>query len=238
MAGTKVAYSAENVEFVGTVFTPAGSGPAPGVLVAHESPGITRHTLDAAERLAELGFVALATDYQGGGQVVEDREEMMRRYAWFMADPDHIRARLEAALNALRDQPRVDGGRLAAVGYCYGGTAVLELARGGADLKAVVGFHSGLGTARPQDASAITGPVLVQIGADDPVIPPDQRAAFEREMTAAGVDWRMVVYGRTGHSFTNPEADSWGMPGFGYQADSDRRAWTAMKDLFAEAGLL
>ena len=143
-----------------------------------------------------------------------------------------------AALEALTAQPRVNAWRLAAVGYCYGGTAALELARGGADLKAVVGFHSGLGTAKPEDAKAIKGKVLVQIGADDPVIPADQRAAFEQEMTAAGVDWRMALYGRTGHSFTNPEADTWGMPGFAYQADSDRRSWALMRDHFHEAGLL
>jgi len=238
MAGTKVAYSAEGVEFIGTVFAPAGSGPAPGVLVAHELPGIAPHTLDAAERLAGLGFVALATDYQGGGEAVTDRDEMMRRFAGFMADPSDIRARLGAALDALKAQPRVDAGRLAAVGYCYGGTAALELARGGADLKAVVGFHSGLDTARPQDAANIKGKVLVQIGADDPVIPPDQRAAFEQEMTAGGVDWRTIVYGRTGHSFTNPEADTWGMPGFAYHPESDRRSWQAMQDLFGETGLL
>lgn len=238
MAGTKVAYSAEGVEFVGTVFTPAGSGPAPGVLVAHESPGITQHALDAAERLSQLGLVALAADYQGGGVALTDREEMMRRYGWFMADPSHIRARLQSALETLLAQPRVDPGRIAAVGYCYGGTAVLELARGGADLKAVVGFHSGLQTARPQDASAIKAKVLVQIGADDPVIPADQRIAFEQEMTAGGVDWRMQVFGRTGHSFTNPEVDAYGLPGFSHQADSDRRSWAAMKDLFGEVGLL
>ena len=238
MSGIKVAYSAEGVEFVGTLFLPKGSGKAPGVLVAHESPGVTGHTLDAAERLAGLGFAALATDYQGGGQVVTDRDEMMRRFAWFMEDPSHIRARMGAALEALTAQPRVNAWRLAVVGYCYGGTAALELARGGADLKAVVGFHSGLGTARPQDAAAIKGKVLVQIGADDPVIPADQRTAFEQEMTAAGVDWRMAVYGRTGHSFTNPEADTWGMPGFAYQADSDRRSWALMRNHFHEAGLL
>lgn len=238
MTGTKVAYSAEGVDFIGTVFVPLGSGPAPGVLVAHESNGITRHTLDAAERLAGLGFVALTVDYQGGGISLTDRDEMMRRYAWFMADPSHIRTRLEAARAVLLAQPRVDASRVAAVGYCYGGTAVLELARSGADLKAVVGFHSGLQTARPQDASAIRAKVLVQIGADDPVIPPDQRTAFEQEMTASGVDWRMVVYGNTGHSFTNPEIDAYGLPGFRYQAESDRRSWAAMKDLFAETGLL
>lgn len=238
MAGTKVAYSAEGVEFIGTVFTPAGTGPAPGVLVAHESPGITQHTLDAAERLAGLGFVALTVDYQGGGVPLTDRDEMMRRYAWFMADPSHIRVRLQTAMQTLLEQPRVDPGRMAAVGYCYGGTAVLELARGGADLKAVVGFHSGLQTARPQDAAAIKAKVLVQIGADDPVIPAEQRIAFEQEMTAAGIDWRMVVYGKTGHSFTNPEIDAYGLPGFSYQPDSDGRSWAAMKDLFSEVGLL
>lgn len=238
MAGTKVAYSAEGVDFVGTLFLPKGSGKAPGVLVAHESPGITGHTLDAAERLAGLGFVALATDYQGGGQALTDREEVMRRYAWFMEDPSHIRARMGAALEALSAQPRVNAWRLAAVGYCYGGTAALELARAGADLKAVVGFHSGLDTARPQDASAIKGKVLVQIGADDPVIPAEQRIAFEQEMTAGDVDWRMVVYGKTAHSFTNPEIDAYGLPGFAYHADSDRRAWAVMRDLFAEAGLV
>jgi dienelactone hydrolase len=238
MAGTKVAYSAEGVEFVGTVFTPAGSGPAPGVLVAHESPGITQHTLDAAERLAGLGFVALTVDYQGGGVPVTDRDEMMRRYAWFMADPSHIRTRLTTAMATLLAQPRVDPARIAAVGYCYGGTAVLELARGGADLKAVVGFHSGLQTTRPQDAQAIKAKVLVQIGADDPVIPAEQRLAFEQEMNAGGVDWRMQVFGKTGHSFTNPEIDAYGLPGFSYQADSDRRSWAAMVDLLGEVGLL
>jgi dienelactone hydrolase len=234
MAGVKVAYRAEDIEFVGTLFTPKGTGPAPGVLVAHESPGVTHHTLDAAERLSKLGFVAMTVDYQGGGQVLEDREEVMRRFAWFMEDPGHIRARMSAALEALTAQPRVVPTRVAAVGYCYGGTAALELARAGADLKAVVGFHSGLATAQPQDAANIRGKVLVQIGADDPVIPPDQRQGFEQEMTAAGVDWRMVVYGKTGHSFTNPDADGWGLPGFAYQPDSDRRSWQAMRELFAE----
>ncbi|MCI3133021.1 dienelactone hydrolase family protein [Phenylobacterium aquaticum] len=238
MTGIEVRYAAEDIEFVGTLFLPSGSGPAPGVLVAHESPGITQHTLDAAQRLAALGFVALATDYQGGGQVVTDRDETMRRYVRFMADPAHIQARLGSALQALKAQPRVDATRLAAIGFCYGGTGVLELARKGAELRAVVGFHSGLGTARPEDSSRIKAKVLVHIGCDDPVIPLDQRNAFEADMTAGGVDWRMTVYGRTGHSFTNPEADSWGMPGFAYQADSNARAWRATEDLLRETGLI
>jgi dienelactone hydrolase len=206
----------------------------PGVLVAHESPGRTEHVHSAADRLAALGYVAFAVDYQGEGQVVSDRDEMMRRYAAFMADPTGIRLRMAAALQVLRGHPLVDTGRMAAIGYCYGGTASLELARAGAELKAVVGFHSGLGTARPQDAAAIRAKVLVCVGSADPVIPPEQRAAFEAEMTAAGVDWRLNLYGGAGHSFTNPAIDAMGMPGFRYDASADRRSWRAMLDLFDE----
>lgn len=238
MDGARVTYTAEGIEFVGTLFEPAGSGPAPGVIVAHESPGVTEHTLAAARRLAGQGFVALATDYQGGGQVVTDREELMRRYGMFMADPSHIQARLGAALEAVKAHPRVDASRLAAVGFCYGGTGVTELARTGADLKAVVGFHSGLATTRPQGSAKIRGKVLMHIGVDDPTVPADQRAAFEADMGAAGVDWRLMVYGRTVHSFTNPDADSWGMPGFAYHPDSEARAWRATEDLMREVGLV
>lgn len=230
----EIAYEADGVRMIGQLAVGAGDQKRPGILVAHESPGVTRHVTDIARRLAELGYVAFALDYQGGGVALTDREEVMRRYQVFMADPASIRARTGAALEVLRNHPLVDADRLAFIGYCYGGTAALELARSGAELKAVVGFHSGLATVRPQDAANIRGKVLVCIGADDPVIPADQRLAFEREMTAAKVDWRLNLYGGTGHSFTNPEADAWGMPGFAYNADSDRRSWAAMLDLFGE----
>lgn len=235
MARTDVAYSADGADMIGRLYVPDGSGARPGILVAHESPGLTGHTEAICERLAALGYVALAVDYQGGGVAVTDREEMMRRYQRFMADPAHIRARMGAALEALLASAPVDPARVAATGYCYGGTAALELARSGADLKAVVGFHCGLTTVRPEDAKAIRGKVLVNIGADDPVVPAEQRVAFEAEMTAAGVDWRLNLHGGTGHSFTNPQADSWGMPGFSYGAAADQRSWRAMLDLFDES---
>lgn len=230
----QIAYEADGVRMIGQLAVGAGSHKRPGILVAHESPGVTGHVTDIAQRLADLGYVAFALDYQGGGVPVTDRDEMMRRFAAFMADPSSIRARTGAALDVLRAHPLVDTGRLAFIGYCYGGTAALELARSGADLKAVVGFHSGLATVRPQDAANIKGKVLVCIGADDPVIPADQRQAFEQEMTAAKVDWRLNLYGGTAHSFTNPEIDAYGMPGFAYNAESDRRSWAAMLDLFGE----
>ncbi len=234
MDGIATPYEADGAAMIGRLFEPAGDGPAPVVLVAHESPGITGHTLDAARRLAARGCLALAVDYQGGGQVVTDRAEMMRRYERFMSDPAFIRVRMGAALAALLAHPRADKSRVAAIGFCYGGTAALELARGGADLNCAVGCHCGLGTARPQDAGAIKGRVLVCIGADDPVVPADQRTAFEAEMGAGGFDWRLNLYGGTGHSFTNPEADTWGMPGFAFHAANNARAWRALDDLFDE----
>ena len=234
MALQSMAYEADGVRMIGQLAAGPGDHRRPGVLIAHESPGVTRHVTDVAERLADLGYVAFALDYQGGGVPVTDRDEMMRRFQAFMADPNHIRTRTAAALDVLTADPRVDASRLAFIGYCYGGTAALELARSGADLKAVVGFHSGLGTARPQDAANIKAKVLVCIGADDPVIPPEQRLAFEQEMTAGKVDWRINVYGGTVHSFTNPDIDAMGLPGFTYNAASHRRSWAAMRDLFAE----
>ena len=173
-------------------------------------------------------------DYIGGGEVLAGMEQVMGRLGPLMSDPLATRALGQAGLDILTGHDRVDTLRLAAIGYCFGGTMSLELARGGADLKAVVGFHSGLATARPEDASNIVGKVLVCIGTEDPLIPPDQRADFEAEMRAGGVDWRMNLLGGAGHSFTNPDAGALGVPGIEYHEPSARRSWAAMLDLFAE----
>ena len=173
-------------------------------------------------------------DYHGDGKPLADPADGRPRIAAWLADPTGIRARATAALDVLKAQKEVDAARLAAIGYCFGGTTALELARAGCDLKAIVGFHSGLATARPQDAKNIKGKVLVCIGADDPIIPPEQRAGFEAEMKAAGCDWRLQLYGGAGHSFTNPAADSRGMKGFFYREATDRRSWNAVVELFNE----
>lgn len=235
MKTEEIVYEADGVRMIGTLVSPDSlSGKVPGVLVCHEGPGLNDHARDIAARLAEAGYVAFAMDYHGGGQPLTDMGETMKRIMAWMADPTGIRARATAALGVLKGAAGVDTGRLAAIGYCFGGTTALELARQGEDLKAVVGFHSGLGTARPQDAGAIKGRVLVQIGADDPIIPPQQRLDFEKEMTAGGVDWRMILYGRAGHSFTNPLVDQLGRAGFAYDRSADQRSWRAMIDLFDE----
>src|SRR5262245_7280722 len=158
----------------------------------------------------------------------------MDRLGPLLGDPDRIRALAQAGLDVLLAQPETDPDRLAAIGFCFGGTMVLELARSGADLKAVVGFHSGLATSRPEDARNIRGSVLVCIGAEDPIVPAEQRRAFEEEMRAAGVDWRMHLHGGAKHSFTNERAGQFGMPGIEFHQPTDERSWRAMIDLFDE----
>jgi dienelactone hydrolase len=162
---------------------------------------------------------------------------VMERLGPLMGDPDRIRSLGQAGLDVLLAQPQVDATRVALIGFCFGGTMALELARGGANVKAVIGFHSGLGTSRPQDASNITAKVLVCIGSEDPMIPAAQRSEFEAEMRAGGVDWQMNLYGGAVHSFTNPNAGEAGMAGVAYHKLTDDRSWRAMLDLFAEVGM-
>lgn len=235
MRTQNIEYQADGVRMIGQyVVDDARRGPRGGVLVCHEGPGLTDHTKKIATRLAGLGYAAFAMDYHGEGKPLADPTQTMARLGPWMADPTGIRKRALAALDVLKAQKEVDPARLAAIGYCFGGTTALEIGRSGADIKAIVGFHSGLATARPQDAAAIKGKVLVCIGADDPIIPPEQRAAFEAEMKSAGVDWRLQLYGGAGHSFTNPASDARNMKGFFYHEATDRRSWNAMIELFNE----
>jgi dienelactone hydrolase len=207
-------------------------GRRPAVLVCHEGGGLTEHAKISARRLAELGYVAFALDYFGDGQPLP-ADQAAARFAELAADGSGIRGLASAGLEVLLADGHADPKNVAAIGYCFGGTMSLELARGGADLKAVVGFHSGLATAQPRDAQDITGRVLVCIGAEDPYIPPAQRLAFEEEMKAGGVDWQLHLYGGTVHSFTNPDADG-SNPALRYHPLADARSWRAMLDLFSE----
>lgn len=228
-----IEYTVAGITMIGRLAVPAGTGKRPGVLVSHEGGGLGAYEKDLTGKLAELGYVAFALDYYGGGKQLA-AEEMGARFGALMGDNALIRTIAHAGLEVLTSEPRTDSSKLAAIGYCFGGTMSLELARSGADLAAVVGFHSGLSTSRPQDAANITGSVLVCIGADDPFVPPAQRVAFEEEMRAGGVDWRMNLYGGVEHSFTRPGAENIGMAGLRYHEPSDRRSWRAMLDLFDE----
>ncbi len=229
-------YEADGLQMVSHIYSNGQSDSRrPGVLVFPEAFGLGDHAKSRAERLAGLGYVAMACDLHGDGRVVHDLNEALGLVGPLRTEPARARARALSALNALQGRTEVDPTRIAAIGYCYGGTMALELARSGADVAGVVGFHSGLATVASQDAENIKGKVLVCIGADDPSIPPDQRSAFEKEMREGGVDWQMNLYGGVVHSFTNPEADLRGTPERArYDAKADARSWAEMCAFFEE----
>jgi len=206
----------------------------PGVLVMPEAFGLGVHAKKRAERLAALGYVAVAGDPYGNGLEVTDLQEAIKHASALRADPTKFRQRARVALDKLASLPQVDASRLAAIGYCMGGTFALELARDGAPLRGVASFHGGLETQRPAVAGQIKAKILVCHGADDPFIPPAQVNGFAEEMTKAGADWQVISYGGTVHSFTNPAADSVGNPGLAYNKLSDQRSWKAMVSFFEE----
>jgi len=230
----EVAYMADEREMVATVAVPDGPGPHPVVLIAHEGPGLDEVQRARASEIAALGYIGFALDYHGELSPFPTRDHMMARLGVLFADPDRTRAIAHCELHAALAEPTADPTRVAAIGYCFGGTLALELGRSGSDLKAIVGFHPGLTNLRPADNANITARVLVCIGANDPLIPGDDRTRFEREMQATNVDWQIHLYGGAQHSFTHPLASGAGIPGIGYHKIAATRAWTAMSLLLAE----
>ena len=206
----------------------------PGVLVMPEAFGLGKNAKARAQRLAELGYVALGGDPFGDGKEFTDLQDAIKVAGALMADPAKFRARARAGIDKLASLPQVDSSRLAAIGYCMGGTFALELARDGAPLRGVVSFHGGLQTQRPAQPGQVKAKVLVCHGSDDPMIPVAQVNGFVDEMTQARADWELIAYGNTVHSFTNPDADGTMMPGIKFNAQSDARSWLAMKNFFEE----
>lgn len=228
---TDVEYTVEGTTMVGRLALPAGDGLRPAVLIAHDGGGLDEYQKARAERFAELGYVAFAMDYYGHGRSVSDDDAAARCLALW-SEPERIRESATAAFDLLRTQPRVDTERVGAVGYCFGGAFVLELARAGADVKGVVGFHPRLATRRPADAANIRGAVLVCVGADDRLISVEERIAFEEQMRAGGADWQLHLYGGVKHSFTRPGVERTRGPDNEYNERADRRSWRAMLELF------
>jgi dienelactone hydrolase len=227
-------YQADGLTMRSQLFVDPAPGPRAGVLVFPEAFGLDEHAIERAERLAALGYVALACDLHGEGRVVDDLQEAMAQLQLF-DNPTRTRARAAGALLTLAARPEVDAARIAAIGFCF--PMSIELARSGAEIRATVGFHTTLATNAPAvDPGAIKARVLVCIGADDPFIAANQRAEFEAEMRDVGADWQMNVYGRRVHSFTNQEAAKRNMPeAIRYNAESAARAWASALDLFAQA---
>jgi dienelactone hydrolase len=235
MQTSDVDYRCEGTNLRGYLAFNESTEPRPGVLVFHEGLGLGDFAMERARRLADLGYVAFAADMYGDRRQARNLQEVATLVGVFRAEPQQLRVRAHAALATLAAMPQVDANRLAAIGFCFGGSVVLELARDGADLKAVVSFHGVLPTKAPAAPNQVKASVLVCTGADDPLAPPDQVADFENEMRAAQArDWQVISYGNTLHGFTNPAADGSMLRSALYNAQADRRSWASMRDLFDE----
>ncbi len=230
-----VLYAADGLNMRSELFVGEGEGRRPGVLVFPEAFGLSDHARGRAQRLAQMGYVAMACDLHGEAHLEPDLNTAIGLITRLMEDPLKTRARAKGGLDALLARPEVDPKRIGAIGFCFGGTMALELARSGAEIAAAVGFHSGLKTARPEDAKNIKAKVLACIGADDPWVDANQRKGFEEEMRAGGVDWQLHAYGGVVHSFTNKNAARAGHPEAArYSETADARSWASMRELFSE----
>jgi dienelactone hydrolase len=234
---SRIEYEGLGVAMVGylAVDDELGGHDRPGVLLMHEGSGQDDNVRSRADRLAGLGYVAFALDYFGGGSQ-HPLSFAQARLGELFEDLAATRQLALAGYDILTAQPGVDRDRIAGIGFCFGGVMALELARSGVPLRAVVGFHPGFAVVSPSESAGITASVLMICGAEDPVVGDEDRRRFENEMRTADVpDWRLEVYGGVGHSFTNPDISSRGLPGFAYDERADRRSWSAMLALFHEA---
>ena len=214
-------------------FDDAQVGRRPAVLINHTWVGRDDFVAEKAIKLAELGYVGFAVDMYGKGVLGTSPEQNSLLMQPFMEDRLLLQKRMQAALYAVRLLPWVDDHNIAAIGFCFGGLCVLDLARSGSDVKGVVSFHGLLGAPTQTQGKLIKAKVLALHGHDDPLATPDQVIAFEQEMTLAGVDWQLQCYGHTAHAFTNPLAND---PdnGMVYRAHADSRSWLAMKNFLSE----
>lgn len=216
------------------VFDDLFQGKRSGVIIAHQWKGLTDYEKGRAEMLAMRGHVVLCADVYGKGVRADNPKDAAALAGKYKTDRPLLRARINAALDFLRAQERVNSAQIAAMGYCFGGTTVLELARSGADVKGVVSFHGGLSSPSASDAKNIKGKVLALHGADDPFVPEAEVLAFQKEMRDAKIDWQLVAYGGAVHSFTDRNAGNDNSKGSAYNAQADVRSWREMKMFFEE----
>lgn len=209
-------------------------GRRPGVLVVHQWKGLGDYEKKRAEMLAKLGYNVFCADIYGKGVRPQDAKDAGALAGKFKANRALLRERVNAGLAALRENPLTDKSKVAAIGYCFGGTTVLELARSGADLSGVVSFHGGLDSPNPEDGAKIRCRVLALHGADDPTVSKRDLAAFEEEMRRGNVDWELIMYGGAVHAFTDWNAGNDNSKGAAYNEKADKRSWEAMRQFFAE----
>ena len=229
-----IEYKDGDVTLKGLVaFDDAVAGKRPGVLVVHEWWGLNDYIKGRARQLAELGYVAFAADIYGEGFVTED-PKVAGQKAGEAKQAGHLRSRGLLALEQLKKHEKTNSAKVAAIGYCFGGSTVLEIARGGGELKGVVSFHGGLGTDQPAQEGAVKAKILVLHGADDSFVPPAEVEAFEKEMKNAKADYRIVRYPGAQHAFTNPDVDKIKLDGAKYNQAADEKSWKDMKAFFGE----
>jgi dienelactone hydrolase len=231
--GKTVEYSAQGVVMKGYLAYPENiKGKQPGVLVVHEWWGLNDYARKRARMLAELGYTALAVDMYGDGKQAMHPDDAGKFSSELMKNFDVAKARFRAAMDFLKRQPTVDPNRIAAIGYCFGGGVVLNMARQGVDLKGVASFHGALMAVKPAQPGMVRAKILVLTGADDKFVPPEQVEAFRKEMKAAGADFQVISYPGAVHSFTNPEATELGkkfnLP-LAYNADADKKSWLELQ---------
>jgi len=209
-------------------------GKLPGVLICHQWMGHSPYERMRAEETAKLGTVAFALDIYGKGVRPKDSQEAAKLATLYKSDRALLRARASAGLDALRKVDVCDPSKIAVMGYCFGGTTALEVARSGAEISGAISFHGDLSSPTPDDAKKIKGKIAAYHGADDPFVPAAQVAAFEEEMRKAGVDWQLVAFGGAVHSFTLKAAGSDNAKGSAYNEKADLRSWEMYKGFLAE----
>lgn len=216
----------------GYLASPKDDAKRAGVLIVHDWMGPRQFDKDKADALAKLGYVALSVDMYGKGVRPKNVDEARQNAMKFYGDPKAAVARIRAAYDTLKAQKNVDAKRIACMGFCFGGSITLALARDGAELAAAVSFHGGLKNI--QGKSEIKCPVLILHGADDPFVAPEDVAATKEEFRTGKVDWQFVEFGNSVHSFTNPDAGSDNSKGAAFNEKANARSWEMMKDFFAE----
>ncbi|MEM7143773.1 MAG: dienelactone hydrolase family protein [Verrucomicrobiota bacterium] len=237
--GKEVSYDGDGVTMKGYLaYDDSVEGKRPGILVVHEWWGHNDYARKRADMLAEMGYVALAVDMYGDGKTAAHPKDAGKFAGEVMANMDGAEARFRAAMELLKEQPETDGDKIGAIGYCFGGAVVLQMARQGVDLKGVASFHGSLGTPRPAEAGGVKAAVLVCHGAADEFISEEQIAGFKDEMESAGADMKFVAYPGAKHGFTNPGADAkaeeFGIP-LAYDKAADEASWAEMKAFFDKA---
>ncbi|MBF0547987.1 MAG: dienelactone hydrolase family protein [Candidatus Riflebacteria bacterium] len=206
----------------------------PGILIVHEWTGLGDYVKSRAKELAGMGYVAFGADIYGKGIRPQNPKDAGEQASKYKNNRKLLRVRVLAGLEELKKDLRVDPAKTAAIGYCFGGTTVLELARSGADIQGVVSFHGGLDSPAPEDGKNIKARVLVLHGAADPFSSPENIRKFQDELSQAKVDWQMMYYGSAVHSFTNREAGNDPSKGAAYNEKADKRSWAEMKIFFRE----